>query len=176
MHKNRFDELTSLMAKKDTKAFDLFYNEYGGFIYSVIKVVCKEKELTEEVLDDVLIKVWNLAHKLVHIENPEGWLYKVSRNTAINAVKVRRSAPLVYESGVNDKNIEMLLGDMVFEEIISRLAPVEQEVLIFKFKRDYTFRQIGEIMGKPTSTISNIYYGATKKLEKIEKNNRKSDK
>ncbi len=88
MHKNRFDELTSLMAKKDTKAFDLFYNEYGGFIYSVIKVVCKEKELTEEVVDDVLIKVWNLAHKLVHIENPEGWLYKVSRNTAINAVKV----------------------------------------------------------------------------------------
>ncbi len=43
MHKNRFDELTSLMAKKDTKAFDLFYNEYGVLYILLSKSFARKK-------------------------------------------------------------------------------------------------------------------------------------
>ena len=70
-----------------------FYGKYGRLIQITAQTFC-EKDTANEVVNDVLVKVWKNARKIKNIENPEGWIYTITVNTVKSTFKKKQTFPL----------------------------------------------------------------------------------
>lgn len=166
MNQRTFDELISRIADNNKNALDEFYQIYGKLIYGVAFSVCKNKSDSDEVVDEVLIKIWNTANALHGIEKPKSWLYRVTFRLAINKINSRLDTCTIEERAVEEEGYEKVIDKITFYEIIAGLKEIEQHILCFKFIEDMTFAEIAEITEKPLDTIAYEYYSALKKLKK----------
>ncbi len=165
MHERTFEEIISRIANNKRDALDEFYQNFGKIIFGVAFSVCKCKSEADEVVNEVLIKVWNSANDLHSIEKPEAWIYRVTFNFAINKIKNRQDFEVIHDKPVSEKGYDNVIDKITFYEIIAHLSEIEQQILCFKFIEDLTFADIAELLGKPADTIAYEYYSALKKLK-----------
>lgn len=163
-----FNKLIKKISRKDEKSLEELYELYCKLIYTTALTVSKSSFKADEIVDDILVKIWRLANNLPNIENPEGWLYQITANCAKDKLKADKKYDEIYDLFENDAQIEINIEDEDFYKLISELNEVEQEIMIFKFIEDMTFEMIAKEMNKPLSSISSTYYRA---LDKLNKNN-----
>lgn len=170
MSQYTFENIIRRIANNNKDALEEFYQEYGEIIFGVAFSVCKSKSDADEVVNNVLIKVWNSAKSLTNIKNPEAWVYRVTYNFALNKIKSRDKLVGLDDGLIYEKGYEKVIDKMTFYEIIEGLNDSEKQILIFKFVQDKTFEEIASILNKPMNTIAYKYYSALKKLQKKLKN------
>ena len=152
------------MARKDEKALEEFYRIYGRLIYATAITVLKSSVSADEVVDDLLIKIWKTADKLTKISNPEGWLYVLTVNSAKDKLKSEKQYAPLYDLKEDSVTAEIQTdGDFYIQ--ISNLNETEQEIMIMRFVEDLSFERIAREMEKPLSTITSTYYRALEKLK-----------
>ena len=158
-----FNRLIGKIAVKDEKALEALYDIYGKLIYVTAMTVTKSTFKADEIVDDVLVKIWKNADKLPKIKNPEGWLYSMTVNCAKDKIKCEKQYVELF-----DLQEDGSVGDYPEDDFynkISTLDETEQEIMILKFVDDLTFKKIAKAMGKPLSTITSVYYHALEKLK-----------
>lgn len=165
MDERTFEELIGRIANNKKDALDEFYRSFGKIIFGVALSVCKCKSEADEVVNEVLIKVWNSANDIHGIEKPDAWVYRVTYNFAINKIKNRQGFEVVPDKPIVDQGYEKVIDKITFYELIAHLSEIEQQILCFKFINDLTFADIAEVLGKPADTIAYEYYSALKKLK-----------
>ncbi|MDE6597827.1 MAG: sigma-70 family RNA polymerase sigma factor [Clostridia bacterium] len=176
--KNRtknFKRLMRRISKKEKGALEAFYSYYGKIIKATAYQICKKREDVNEVVNDVLLKVWKAAHnvKELDIQNPEGWVYTVTANAAkTHQSKIKEYALLDEQLPAFPALDNDLTSNDDFLYIISILSDIEKQIMILKFLCHSTFEEISVEEHKPVSTISSIYYRA---LEKLKNNSKKSE-
>jgi len=82
------DTLVSKFQKKDMAAFQQLHSMYAENICGVINVILKNKERSEEICQDVFVKIWNSAGSY----NPSKgrfftWILNIARNAAIDELR-----------------------------------------------------------------------------------------
>jgi len=84
--------------------FNFFNNELKGFVYKRVK----DKELAEDIVHDVYLKVQSKIGQLQHEEKITGWIYKIARNAITdhfrNKSKIIQTHDLDWESDTNALN------------------------------------------------------------------------
>lgn len=80
-------ELLSQVAKGDEKAFRLIFDHYWRKIYSVAFTLTKSVELSEEIVQDVFLKIWLQKDRLPTVARFEAWLFVVARNHILNQLR-----------------------------------------------------------------------------------------
>ncbi len=165
MDKRTSEELISRIADNNKDALEEFYQDYGRLIFGIAFSVCKCSSDADEVVDEVLVKVWNSASQLYNIEKPKSWLRRVAHNFAINKIKSRKDIDVIQDKAIEEKGYEKVIDNLAFFEIISELDETEQQILSFKYIEDMTFADIADTIGKPVDTVAYEYYSALKKLK-----------
>ena len=147
-----------------------FYDEYGKLIACTANIFFKNDFVVNEIVNDVLVKVWEKAKTVVEIDNPEGWIYVITANCAKSLLRKRRFLSLK-ESIVDERDrIQEFIDQDSFHFMIKDLSKIEQQIVIHRCVSQFTFEEIGRLLGKKTSTISSIFYRAMEKIkEKIKK-------
>lgn len=163
--KNQFNSLINKIARRDKYALEKFYSIYGKLIYSVALSILKLSYLADEVVNDILVKIWQLSPSLRKIQKPIGWLYSITLNLAKDKLKTEKLTLELYDIAQKDKNIEELVVKDSFFSKISVLNEEEKQIMILHFIQDLTFKSIAKEIQKPLSTVSSIYYRAIKKLK-----------
>ena len=79
---NPTELLNRIATQDDREAFRLLVEGYSAQLYSYALVFIKNKELAEEIVSDIWIKVWKLRAQLPGIESLSGYLYTAVRNQA----------------------------------------------------------------------------------------------
>ena len=82
------EELIVLLKEKNEAGFHHLYDHYSGALYGVILRIVQSKEYTEEIIQDVFVKIWNSIHQY---DAAKGrfytWMINIARNTAIDYLK-----------------------------------------------------------------------------------------
>jgi RNA polymerase sigma-70 factor (ECF subfamily) len=95
--------------------FNFFNNELRGFVYKRVK----DKELTEDIVHDVYLKVQSKIDQLQHDEKITGWIYKIARNAIADHFrsksKIVQNHDLDWESDYNVLNdcVSYCLNEML---------------------------------------------------------------
>ena len=160
---SHFNTLLKKIASGNKDALEEFYNVYGKLIYITALTVTKSSFLADEVVDDMLVKIWRYSPKK-KIENPKGWLYILSINLAKDKIKKESQLSELCISGQDE--FENVSGINDFYSEIKDLSETEQKIMILKFVEDVSFKEMSKILKMPLSSVSSIYYRALKKLEK----------
>ncbi|NKI32718.1 RNA polymerase sigma factor [Croceivirga thetidis] len=82
------DTLIEKFKQKDMAAFEKLYAMYAENIHGVINTIIRDPERSEELCQDVFIKVWNNAESY---NSSKGrfftWILNIARNTAIDELR-----------------------------------------------------------------------------------------
>ncbi len=132
----------------------------------VQSTLCKD-DLVGEVINDILFKVWMFARRNIYLDKPIGWLYTVTKNCALDKLREQEVFTELYENIAVTKCSSGITANDDFIKMIEFLSDEEQQILIFKFINEMTFKEISKEMNQKISTISSIYYRA---LDKIKNN------
>lgn len=162
----KFNKLMSEIASGSKSALKHFYKEYGKLIYIAAYSVFRNKPQSDEVVNDILLKIWRLSANIKDVYNPEGWLYKITTNAAKDKLRNDKYCELEDNLSYIDNNFAKIESKDSFYSMISSLDDFEQQIMQLRFIDDFTFKEIAEILERPLSSITSTYYGALKKLEK----------
>lgn len=88
-------ELLLCIAEGDERAFATLVQQYQANIYTAALKMVHRRELAEEVLQDVFLKVWLKRAQLPELDNFPAWLNIVARNTIYTAFRYSLKDPAV---------------------------------------------------------------------------------
>ena len=82
------DTLIKKFQKKDVAAFEELHHMYAENILGVINTIVRNPERSEEICQDVFVKIWDNAHSY----NPSKgrfftWILNIARNAAIDELR-----------------------------------------------------------------------------------------
>ena len=167
--KVEFKKLISRIANKENSAFEEFYNLYGRLIQSAALATTRDTFMADEVVNDILLKIWQQAPDIKGIKRPRSWIYTITANHAKNLVKKTKEYIEIFDIDipVSIKEVDEIHDESAFIYRLRNLNEKEQQIMILRFVEDMTFKEIAYEMKEPMGNITITYYRA---LEKIRKN------
>ncbi len=175
--------LLQRIAQKDSASFQAFYRKYGGLIFTAISNVLNDHHDSEDVMQEVLVQIWNKAHLYEPRKGkPLTWITTMARNRAIDRIRAKQR-----RSRLNDDfEQESRSGQLEFEEssadlfdakershvlrhAVSRLTPDQQEAIVLTYFSGLTQAEVAEKLNEPLGTVkARIRRGVTR-LESLVK-------
>ncbi|MDR8389697.1 RNA polymerase sigma-70 factor [Aliifodinibius sp. S!AR15-10] len=164
--------LTLIKADNQTGLEELYkkyYSQLCDFAFQYVGSV----DLSEEVVSDVFLKVWQRRHKLSLDPNFKKYLYTATRNQALNYIEKEKSdneslddnaEGLVSKKYQPDENFIYKELENRLEFLISTLPP--RRKLIFKLSRleGFSYKEIADVMSISVRTVQNQMVEAIKKI------------
>lgn len=84
----RQDEVLRLLRARDQRGVSLLFYHYGGALMAIITPIVPQRELADELLHDVLLKIWD---KIDTYDADKSrlftWMARLTRNAAIDLVR-----------------------------------------------------------------------------------------
>jgi len=84
MNKN---DLLKLVSQGDRAAFERLFNSYSNKIYSIAFELTESSTISEEIVQDVFLKIWLKRDTLGGVEHFEAYLFTMARNYVFTALK-----------------------------------------------------------------------------------------
>lgn len=80
-------ELIHLTSNGDRKAFSLLYSTYLNNIYRYVFSICYDKVTSEEIVQELFLKLWEGRQDLTKVVSIKPYLYKSAKNLLLNYIK-----------------------------------------------------------------------------------------
>src|ERR1700760_506121 len=82
------NELVQLLKERTQTAFGYLYENYSGALYNIVLSIVQDKELANDVLQEVFIKIWR---QIEQYDPQKGrlftWMVNISRNASIDTLR-----------------------------------------------------------------------------------------
>ncbi len=152
---------SKLKVNKQEELFNQLYNKYQKLVYAIAFSILKNKHDSEEIMQKVFLKIWEIEKEKLPGANEASWLYSVTKNEAINFMKNKKeelNIENIYYISSNDKELDKVIEQEAYNKIISRLNTKEQEIVSLKILSNLSFKQISQILNMPIGTVQWKYY------------------
>lgn len=164
-------KLLRFLANDDELAFTEIYNRYWEKLVAIAYNRIKEIQLTEDIVQDVFVSLWNNRHA-TNIISLENYLAIAVKYTVFGKVRsIERAKKFQKEnqlSSVVDPQIEMELHCKILLELVATEVEElpEKCKLIFKYSREnhMPVKEIASIMNISPKTVENQLNKAIKHL------------
>ncbi|HEX8548242.1 MAG TPA: RNA polymerase sigma-70 factor [Cytophagaceae bacterium] len=156
----------------DLKTYELFFKYFSSELYSFSLKFVKAKDVAEEVVHDVFIKIWQSRETIQIQSSLRSYLYTAVKNQSLDYIK--KELKFAHSAIDNAANIE---GDSAQEHAmeyielqntlkISLDSLPERCRLIFNMSREdgLTYRQIAESLNISVKTVETQMGIALKKI------------
>jgi RNA polymerase sigma-70 factor (family 1) len=156
------NNLLGLVAAGNERAFRGLYNEYAGRVYAWVFSYLKSSLATQDVVQDVFLKVWESRSHLSSVNNFPGWLRVLTRNHMINSLQEK--IPVNFQGDISSLEFaEKALppsGQLDYKEMVgiirqavSALSPRQRQVYQLSRDKDLTLNEISAELGISYNTV-----------------------
>ena len=168
-------QLVKRMARGDTQSLNELYARYGSAILGFLTSRLSNRQLAEELLQDVMLAAWKSAGSFRGDSKVKTWLFVIARNRAINSQR-KRSPEIVqlnesfgYQSedtGPMEKMIKQANREVV-RSAIDQLPQGQKEVLILVFYNQLSGPETAEVLGISEGTVKSRLHRAKHQLKQL---------
>ncbi len=170
------EELIVLLKEKNEAGFHYLYDHYSGALYGIILRIVQSKEYTEEVIQDVFVKIWNSIHQYdVSKGRFYTWMINIARNTAIDYLKSKgfqnelknQSLPDFVYNTAELSTVNNSSDYIGFNNVLEGLEVDKQELINLAYYQGYTQHEISEKLKIPLGTVKTKMRNALMKLKDL---------
>ena len=156
------------LIKRDEKAFEYVYHMTKKGVYSVAFAIVKSHQITEDLMQDVYMKMMQSIQQYQPNTNFYNWLLQLTKNTAIDYYR-KYSKQIHYDTKDYDDLFASKHGspeeETKFDQMTKILDEEEKIIVYLKAVDDMKHKEIAKFLNKPTGTIQYIYNQAIKKIQ-----------
>ena len=143
-------DLLQRVAEGDEASFTKLFLHWHQLLAGYVFRITESKQLTEEIVQDVFMKIWMVRETMSGINNFKHFLLVVSRNQAFDVLKkqlkeqerkrtwVKESRPALYAEPNEPENAV----SSIIEQAIDSLPPHRKEVYLLSRHERLTYQEI----------------------------------
>lgn len=154
-------------------AFRSFMDMYSKDLYCFAYGYIGNREISEEVVSDVFLEVWNNRSRLDEISYMKSWLLVMVRNAALSYLRKERMGNTVAFDEIEDFHLPAVQSpdqEIISKEeiqqihnVIASLPPKCKEVFMLAKIEKMPYKEIADILNISIKTI-NIHVAKAKRL------------
>ncbi len=182
---NRDDkQLISNYLEGDDRALGILVDRYISDAYNFAFNLTKDSQLAEDITQESFVKAWKNIRKFIPTNSFKGWLFRIVKNTAIDALRKRKEEVSfsVFENNEGENSLVETLVDTAplpdelirraedaryLEELLEQINPEYREVLTLRNTSNLTFEEIGKILKRPLHTVKSQHRRAMIALRRL---------
>lgn len=167
----------------DEYFFNVIFEKYRDQLFGYLYRVSKSKEVSEEIVLDVFLKLWNGREVITEIQNLEAFLYKVAHHKAIDFFRAAKRSPalqqalweIITEAPSAERADSRLLHQhtaALIREALDQLSPQRRKVFELRNQEDLSYADIADRLDLSTHTVRNHLAAAVQFIRTyLQKNN-----
>lgn len=155
-------ELVKALSKGEIKAFNELFQIYGNRIYLFAFGYLKSKPETEELVQDVFLKVWERRFELKDNLSFKAYIFTIAFNIIRKHFVKRALTAKYFEQQIIDDldlntvhRIDYESTKKLIDQIIDQLPPRRKTVFIKSRFEGCTVKEIAEELGTSPKTVEN---------------------
>ncbi|HMB63385.1 MAG TPA: sigma-70 family RNA polymerase sigma factor [Eudoraea sp.] len=156
------DELVRRFQKKDIIAFEKLYEMYWENICGVVHTIVRNKNLAEEIAQDVFAKIWNNSNSY----NPSKgrfftWILNIARNAAIDEIRSKsyknqkKNLSTDYFVGILERgdDLDAKVDTEGLKKLLNKLTEKCIQMISLLYFKGYTQKEAAEELAIPLGTV-----------------------
>jgi RNA polymerase sigma-70 factor (ECF subfamily) len=160
------------VATQDRQAFDTLYRQYAPRLYGYLAKLLPHPDRIEEVLDDVMVVVWQQAARFDGTAKPSTWILGIAYHKALKARAKRPKPPVDLPPPApewrqaNDPAERLTYQDLqrALARALEHLSPDQRTVVELTFQQGCSYQEIAAIMDCPVNTVKTRMWHARQYL------------
>jgi RNA polymerase sigma-70 factor (ECF subfamily) len=163
--------LIQRIAAHDHQAFKHLYQRYARRLIGYRTRLLSQRELAEEVLNEVMLALWQQAPQFDARGPLIAWLFGIARRKALQTLRNARPRPippLVAPERSAEDILETSLVRQEFGRAVERaladLPIPEREVVELTYYHDLSYAEIAAVVGCPVNTVKTRMARARQRL------------
>jgi RNA polymerase sigma-70 factor (ECF subfamily) len=155
--------LVALVARHDRQAFGLLYERYKSVVYTIALRITGDRELAEDVLQDVFFRCWQKAGTFRPDRGRVApWLMGMARNRSVDVLRGRQQQARVQGMAELAEHLRLRTASAPDEEAVLRqdvaaalalLSPLQREAIELALYGGLTHAEVAEVIGAPLGTV-----------------------
>lgn len=145
--------------KEQQNFFEGIIEQNKGILFKVARAYCPDEEDRQDLMQEMMIQIWQSIHKYNDQYKISTWLYRISLNVAISFYRKTSSRSKKYTQ-LNEQMVETTLDDKsenerqlkLLEQFISELKEIDKALMIL-YLEDKSHIEIAEILGLSVSNV-----------------------
>ena len=166
--------LIQRMASGDASALDELYANHGSGLLSYLTSYLNDRQLAEEILQDVMLAVWNNASSFRGDSKVRTWLLVIARNRAINSRRKQSPQFVPLEDSINNYSSDTTPLDKVVKlsrhealrKAIGTLPEMHREILVLVFFNQLSGPEVSDVLNISVGTVKSRLHRAKDALRR----------
>ncbi len=155
-------------------AFTKLVRKYQERLYWHIRHIVLEHEDTNDILQNVFIKVWKNLGEFREESNLYTWLYRIATNETLTWIEQKKRKSAVSINDNEDYYAEKLQAQKGFDankiewklqQAIQSLPEKQKLVFNLRYYDEMPYEEMSEIVGTSVGALKASYHHAVKKVE-----------
>lgn len=156
-------EIFNELKKGNKKVIEDLYKKYYKMVYGVAFSILKNKEDSEDIVQIVFSKLYEIDKEKMPKDKEATWLYAVTKNETLMFLRKKKyhyDIETVYNIENDNNELDKIIDKESYNQLINKLNSKEKEIVSLKILANLSFEQISILLGEPTGTIKWRYYKA----------------
>ena len=145
--------------KQQKQHFQNIIEQHKGILFKVARAYCQNEEDRQDLIQELMIQVWQSLHRYNKHFKISTWLYRISLNVAISFYRKNTTRANKY-TVLNEQTAQMPTQEKteneqqlnLLEQFISELKEIDKALMIL-YLEDKNHTEIAEILGMSVSNV-----------------------
>ncbi|NML19259.1 sigma-70 family RNA polymerase sigma factor [Pseudoflavitalea sp. G-6-1-2] len=154
-------ELLLHISQGDETAFRQLYNDYSNKLYAYVYALTRRKDLTEDLIQNIFLKLWHRRTTLTSINDFSAYLFRMAKNDVITAVRQAALEQTILQKGLPAAAPEQLPDDQLqeaqlrdaWEKAIQQLPPQQQKIYVLQKQYGWKINDIAKHLNLSSLTV-----------------------
>jgi RNA polymerase sigma-70 factor (ECF subfamily) len=177
-------ELVTVTLTQNREAYKELFARYQKKLFVYIFHLTGNRDETEDILQNVFSKTYKNIKNFDTSRKFSSWIYRIAHNEAVNFLKRKSKRYTISWDDITTSKDKLdtassdelpedkwarqeIKKDM--EQALGSLPEKYQQILKLKYLQEYSYKDIGVILGKPVNTVGTLINRAKKKLLEVVK-------
>jgi len=169
-------ELVLLLKQRKESAFNYLYDNYSAALYSVIISIVPDRELSNDILQEVFVKIWR---QIETYDVTKGrlftWMLNIARNAGIDALRSKNFQQRqqnkeltehIHETGGSTQTNTDKIG---LRKIVYKLKAEHRVLVELSYFEGFTQDEISKMLNIPLGTVKTRLRTALIQLKQVMK-------
>jgi RNA polymerase sigma-70 factor (ECF subfamily) len=164
---------------RDERSYKMLFLHFYKPLLIFAESYVKNHETAEEIVSDVMMRLWAKNEGVAAIDNLKVYLYMATRNTAINYLSITskytlcdiEEADVYINSNINNPE-EKLLSDELQRKILSAVQQLPPKCqMVYKLVREdgFRYKEVAAVLSISENTVDRHLNNALHKMVKVVK-------
>jgi RNA polymerase sigma-70 factor (ECF subfamily) len=144
-------------------ALSLIVAEFKRKVFALAYSFTRDRDEAEDLTQEVFIKVWKALPGFDARASLSTWIYAITRNTSLSALRARRVTVEVDEC-VADDDHDRSAERMLLLRLIERLPEKQRQVVTLFYMEERSHEELSQMLDMPVGTIKTLLHRARERL------------